>query len=142
MLPELERRRVALEKTMAKYKAKPFAWGKSDCATLLRSHLVAMGHRKVPKLPAYDSALGAKRALGELGFETMEQLLDSLLPRIAPAMMLPGDIAVTGGPEGSPLDAVVIGVGFKVYGFHEDGEDGAVVITPDPDRPLKGAWRG
>lgn len=136
---DLLRRQRALEKTMGKFRKRPFKWGSSDCASLLRSHLVAAGHRKVPKIPSYSTALGAKRAVEKMGFETMEALLDSLLPRIPEARMMPGDIALMGGPEGSPLDAVVISVGRKVFGYHEDGEEGAVVITPNE---LKGVWRG
>lgn len=135
----LVRRQRALLKTMNKFKERPFAWGENDCASLFRSHIVAMGHKKAPKIPKYDTALGAKRALKEMGFESMEELVDSLLPRIAPAQALPGDVVLMGGPEGEVLDAVVISVGGKVFGYHEDGEGGAVVITPNE---IKAAWRG
>lgn len=133
--PELIRRQEALAKTIAKYRGKPFEWGKTDCLTMVRSHLVAMGHRKLPKLPDYDDAIGAVRALKAAGFNDIEGLLDSLLPRIAWASMLAGDIALVPG-EG-PLDALHVSLGFKTMGFHEDHE-GTVVMRP---HQIKAAWR-
>lgn len=130
----LSDRIAALEKTLAKYRGKPFIWGVSDCGKLARSHLVNMGHRP-PRLRTYKSAIGAKTVIRELGFESLEALLDSMLPRIAPARMLPGDIALMEGD--GVLDAITISVGRKVFGWHQDG-DGAVIITP---HGLKGAWR-
>jgi hypothetical protein len=63
--------------------------------------------------------------------------LDSILPRIAPAAMLPGDIAAVKGTEG--LDALVIGAGLKVFGWHE-GAETPVFIVPTPGM-LDVAWR-
>lgn len=135
-VPDLIRRQRALDKTMKRYRDVPFEWGKSDCMTMFRSHMVAMGNRKIPKQPKYSTALGAKRALTEMGFETVEALLDSLLPRIPPASALPGDIILAPGSEG--LACLTICVGQKAFGWHED-ETGAVVMR---HRQTVGAWRG
>lgn len=110
------RRHRALEKTQAKYAGKPFAWGRNDCVRMARAHLVAMGHRKIPKIPPYSSGIGAKRALKAAGAESIEGLLDGLLPRIAPAMMRIGDIAVMQGDE--LFDAITICAGRKFIGWH------------------------
>lgn len=133
--PDLVRREQALGKTLAKYRRKPFVWGETDCVLMLRSHLVAMGHRKVPKVPEYGTALGAKKALKAAGFESVEAMLDSLLPRIAPAMALPGDVLALQGEEG--LDAIMISVGYKAAGWHETTDGMAIVIPLE----VKGAWR-
>jgi hypothetical protein len=133
--PDLLRRQAAIDKTVKKYRGRPFDWSTRDCVSMLRSHLVAMGHRKVPKLPKYSDARGALRALRDAGFEDVPALLDSLLPRIAPATALPGDIIVVQGSDS--LDAVHISLGFKAFGWHEDSEGAAVLI----DREIKGAWR-
>lgn len=109
------RRHRALEKTRAKYRGKPLDWRKADCVRMARTHLVAMGRKGLPKIPAYTSPAGAKRALKSLGFDTLEQLLDSLLPRIAPAMLLPGDLALVQGDE--HFDALMICVGHRLYGW-------------------------
>lgn len=135
-VPDLVRRQGALEKTMAKYKGKAFAWGRVDCSTLLRSHLVAMGHKRLPKPPDYSSAVGARKALKGMGFDDVGELLDSLVPRIPPAMALPGDIILMGGLDGLETVTVSVGGG-KVAGWHEDGA-GLVVIDPVK---IKGAWR-
>lgn len=134
--PDLVRRQKALSKTMAKYRGVPFEWGKADCVKMLRSHLVAMGHKKLPKQPDYSTAVGAKQALKEMGFDSVAALLDSLLPKIAGAYALPGDIVLMGGLYG--LDTVAISTGGgKVAGWHQDGT-GVVVVDPEE---IKGVWR-
>jgi hypothetical protein len=115
-------------KTKAKYDGKPLDWKAADCARMARSHLVAMGHRKLPKIPRYSSAAGAKRALKSLGFDSLEALFDSLLPRIAPAEMRQGDIAIMRGDK--HFDAVTICLGLSFYGWHGASErDEPVSIT-------------
>src|SRR5690606_24837107 len=67
-LPELERRRAAVEMTLARYRGKPFDWSRGiTCVHLARAHLRNMGH-KPPTVPRFRSALGAKRALKERGW--------------------------------------------------------------------------
>lgn len=133
-MSDMLRRNRALQKTADKYRGKPFVWGKNDCVKMARSHLVAMGH-KPPKMPSYRSATGAKAALKKAGYRTLESLFDALLLRIAPAAMLPGDIALMPGEP--PFDAVTICVGRKVMGWHGDAEE-TVMIVPDQ---IKAAWR-
>lgn len=135
MTSDLLRRQAGLEKTLAKYRDKPFEWGRFDCVAMLRSHLVAMGHKRVPKLPGYGSATAARRALKEAGFADVAALLDSLLPRIAPAFALPGDVLTVQGDAG--LDAVTISLGHKAFGWHEDAPGATTLIH----REVKGAWR-
>lgn len=133
-MSDLLRRQRALEKTLARYRRRRFAIGEADCVRMARSHLVAMGHRP-PALPRYRNLTGALRALNRMGFDSLEALFDSLLPKIPPAAMLPGDIALLQG-EG-PLDATVISVGHKVFGFHQDEETTALMIPHE----IKAAWR-
>jgi hypothetical protein len=134
-LPDLNRRHRALEKTLAKYRGRPRDWKTIDCVRMLRSHLVAMGHKKVPKLPRYSSALGAKRALKAAGFATIAEMIDSILPRIAPAMALPGDVLLVRGDEG--FDAVTLSLGHKAFGWHEEAEGAVVLVLHE----IEGAWR-
>ncbi|MGZ8286146.1 MAG: DUF6950 family protein [Allosphingosinicella sp.] len=132
----LLRRRAAIEAMRARYGNQRFDWAEADCWRMVRFHLRQLGHRP-PATPRYNTALGAKRALKAKGFDSMAEALDSLLPRIAPAAMLPGDIAAVEGTEG--LDALVIGVGHKVFGWHEEAET-PVFIIPRPG-VLTAAWR-
>jgi hypothetical protein len=131
----LAERVSATETVIARYRAKPFDWATTGtCIHLARMQMVAMGH-KAPSVPAFRSAIGAGKALKRAGFDSLERLLDSLLPRIAPASMLVGDLALMEGEP--PFDAIVIAAGHKVFGFHEEVEGLAVIADPI----FKGAWR-
>ena len=131
------KRHEALAKTIETYRNKPFVWGKSDCMKLARTHVRNMGHRP-PASPPYSSIVGARTALKKTGFDTLEGLLDSLLPRITPAAMLPGDIGLIEHPE-SPFDSVVISLGRKVFCWHEDAETPVMLSIGAGD--IKAAWR-
>lgn len=135
---ELERRRVATEKTLKRYRNKVFDWSRGiTCVHLARYHLRAMGHRP-ETLPRIRSALAAKRALKARGWESVEQMLDSMLPRIVPAQMMLGDLATVPGEGG--MDAVVVCAGpHKVFGWRADKPDLALLdISLDE---LSAAWR-
>lgn len=127
-MSDLVRRQLALEKTLRKYEGRPFDWKAADCIRMARSQLVAMGHKRLPRLPHYSSALGAQRALKSTGHESVEALLAAILPRITPAAMLPGDFAVLRGEE--PFGAgVTICTGRMLFGWHQD-EKGAGHMVP------------
>lgn len=113
---ELERRRVALEATLAKYRTRPLDYIHADCVRMIRFHLLQMGH-KPPALPRYRSAVGALRAVTKAG--GLIAAFDAILPRIPHSRMLPGDIAVI---EGDGMDCGVICLGHKVFGWHEAAE--------------------
>lgn len=135
----MEKRRRALEKVRARFEGKPFAWGRNDCLILARAMLAAMGHVGLPKVPRYRTALGAKKALKSLGADTVPELLDTLLPRIVPAQMLPGDLALVESEEEGFGGTVMIGLGWKLWGWHPDA-DAFAVVDPAPDA-IQAAWR-
>ncbi|KQN93847.1 hypothetical protein ASE95_02775 [Sphingomonas sp. Leaf231] len=137
---DLEQRRVRTERVVARFRDRPFSWtGRRTCLHLARAQMVALGH-KPPKMPDLRSALGAKRALAATGHAGIMDLLDSLLPRIAPAGMLIGDLALMEGDDA--FDAVVIAAGGKVLGYHgDDLARGLVAIEPVVTQPYKAAWR-
>lgn len=129
---ELLRRQQALERTLAKYRNRPIDFKTVDCVRAARFHLLQLGH-KPPPMPRYQSLIGARRAADKVG--GLEALLDSLLPRIAPAAMWLGDIALLEG-EGA-LDAVYFNLGGKLAGWHETAEHMVNVTALS----VKGAWR-
>lgn len=135
---EMERRRAATEKTLLRYRNKVFDWRKGiTCVHLARAHLRNMGHKPVT-IPRIRSALAAKKALKERGWEDTEDMLDSILPRIAPAQMLLGDLASFPGDDG--LQAIMIcAAPRKVFGWREDAP-ALVVLDVEPDE-MSGAWR-
>ena len=141
MMPDLIRRKLATEKTMAKFRARAFDWkAGATCVHLARFHLRAMGHA-VEKLPRIRGPIGAARALKERGWADVAAMLDAQagLTRIAPAQMLLGDVAVLPADEG--FDAVVICVGrHKLLGWHQDYPQGLTEMEASLDA-LKGVWR-
>ncbi|KMS59134.1 hypothetical protein V474_07670 [Novosphingobium barchaimii LL02] len=125
----LERRHAAIEATMAKYRDKPFAWGKVDCARVAAFHLKQLGYKiAISKAGSYSSMLGATRALQRLGYASLADMADGLgLAQIAPSRMLLGDIAEIEG-EGPGAIGLYAGNG-NLFCFHED-HPGLVTFMP------------
>jgi hypothetical protein len=129
--PDLLRRNEATNATFAKFRRKKFDWSKAvTCGHLARFHAKQMGH-KVPPMPAFRSAVGARKALATMGFASMGELLASMFPTIAPAEMLLGDMAVI--PSGDGFDAVFVCSGRWLFGWMGD-EDGMTLLD------LTNAW--
>lgn len=137
-LPEMEKRRVATEATLTRYRNKAFDWASGvTCVHLARFQLRNMGHRP-PSLPRFRSALAAKRAMKERKWASVSEMLDSMLPRIPPAAMLLGDLAVLEGDAG--FDSIMVCAGpQRVFGWREDVE-GLVVLGIGMNE-ISGAWR-
>jgi hypothetical protein len=138
-LPELERRRVATQATLDKFKGQSFDWSEGrHCVKLAHFHLRQMG-RKPPTLPRIRSALAAKKEMKARGWSSVSEMLDTMLVRIPPAMMLLGDIAVTPGDQG--FESVVINLGGRDFlGWLPDGSEVAAMTNCGMD-DLTGAWR-
>ena len=137
-LPELERRRVATEKTKAKYRNRAFDWKYNrHCIALAAFQARRMGHRP-PPLPRIRSMVGAKKALKARKCDSVIALLDRLFVRIAPAEMRLGDLCAVPGEGG--MDAVFVNVGpRKAMGWREDAPV-LVVLDLDPAE-ITAAWR-
>ena len=127
----LERRHAAIEATMARYRDRPFEWGKVDCAKVAAFHLKKLGHKiLISKAGSYSSALGAARALKRLGYTNLSEMAEGVgLTPIPYSRMLLGDIAEVEG-EG-PLGAIGLYAGNgNIFAFHED-HPGLVTIAPN-----------
>lgn len=135
--PELIRRHEAVDKVARKYRGRPCDFREADCVRMVRTLLVAMGHRGLPQLPRYSTAAGAARALKKAGFDNIEALFDSLLVRIPPATMRDGDIVVA--PSADGLGSAFIKVGHKIMGWREDAAE-CVMIVPNPELSMP-AWK-
>ena len=134
-MSEQVRRLEATERTLTKYRDKSFDWkANATCLHLARFHLRNMGH-KPPPLPRVKSAIGARRALIANGWDDVDDMLDTLLPRIPYARAMLGDLGVAQGDEG--FGSIVICGGAKWFGWHETGGG----IKPLIISELKGAWR-
>lgn len=132
---EMLRRQKATEATLAKYRDKPFSWRDGNtCLHMLRFHLRQMGH-KPETLPRIRSAIGARRALDQRGWTDVGDLLDTILPRIAPSAMLLGDVAMFRSADS--FGAITVSLGGKVMGW-SDAYDGMTALEPIE---IAGAWR-
>lgn len=134
-MSEMLRRQEATGKTLAKYRDRAFSWKDGHtCLHMLRFHLRQMGH-KPEALPRIRSAIGARRALDQRGWNDVGDMLDSLLPRIPHASMLLGDVAMFTSADG--FGAITISLGGKVLGWHDDAA-GMTALEP---LEIAGAWR-
>ncbi len=136
-MTELELRKWACDQTLAEFMDKPFDWKGSTCIHLLHYHAERMGH-DIPKVPAFKTAIGAKRALTKMGNKDLPALLDSMLERVPPAMMRVGDVMALPGDAGFH-SIVVRGATSKFIGWHEDAP-GVTIIDADMNAAV-GAWR-
>jgi hypothetical protein len=136
---DLVSRQAAVTATMAKFAKVQWGWERNaTCAHMARFHLERCG-RRTEALPRMRSALTARRVLNQRGWADVAGWIDSMgLERIAPAMMLPGDIASLPTEDG--LGSIVIACGHhKVIGWRED-QPGLVVVDV-PLSALEKAWR-
>lgn len=92
-------------------KAKPFAWYDHDCGPGLAGRLVKAQTGVDLSgfvVGRYQDAASAARLIRDLGFDTLGQLVASMLPVIHPSEARVGDIAAidVGGPIGHALGVV------------------------------------
>lgn len=135
---EMQKRVAAVTATQSRFYDKPFDWSKqATCIHLLRFHAAQMGH-KVPIVPRFRSAVGAKKALLSTGWQTLPALLDSMFDRIPPAFMRVGDVLAMPGDE--DWHGLVLKVDKqKFLGWHEDAA-GCTIMEVDISA-AEGAWR-
>lgn len=100
------------------FRVKQFAWEtRGNCIHLAKAQAKALGVR-TPTVPRFRTYAGAVKALKATGHVSLENLLDSLFPRIPSSRMIVGDIAML--PGLAPFNALVIAAGGqKVIGWHE-----------------------
>ena len=135
MMPDLIRRQIAADKTMNKYRHKKFDWQtRSTCIHMAWFHMRAMGHT-LPKLPEMRSLLAAHRGLARRGWDNVGDMMATLMPEIPHASMLLGDIAMLRSADS--IGALVVNVGGKVIGWHDDAR-AMVVMEP---LEIERAWR-
>ncbi|HMO74096.1 MAG TPA: hypothetical protein PKD48_02000 [Sphingopyxis sp.] len=114
----LAHRAAATQATWDKYRGRTFDWKGATCIHVLRFHLRSMGH-KPPRLPAFQSPIGARRALANRGWGGLSDLSRGIgLMEIGTAEMIVGDVAILPGNEG--FDALTICAGNKFMGFQEE----------------------
>ena len=86
-------RQQAAQATIDRFQGRPLALGKDDCVRMTVFCLKKLGVKfSLLKIGPYKTEIGAAKVLKDLGFAGITEAVDALgLPRIAPAMCLPGD---------------------------------------------------
>lgn len=141
-MSELDRRRIAVEATMARFAGIPHAYGSCDCVKVGVFHLRQMGFHEnlgLHKAGTYRTLLGAKRALRRAGHSSIAAAIDGLgVPRVAPAAAWLGDFLLSPGTDGLEALMIVAGAG-TMLAFHEDVECLSVIDIARWDGLI--AWR-
>lgn len=135
-------RQAATEKTLARFRGKPFSWAGANCVRLARVQAVNMGH-KLPPIPQFRSALGAKRALASRGADSVTALLDQHFARLpGPAHAWLGDLVVGPADPAHGLEAIGIADGQgNIWGWSEQNGHAELVPMLFANAALTGAWR-
>lgn len=126
-VPEMERRRRAVQATAEKFGGVPFAWGSHDCAAMVSFHLAKAGHPLGDHKAAgsYSTAIGAQRAIKRIGFDNLSDLLDARFPRIPAAFARLGDLVAFEADH--PVGAIGIHLGnASVMVYSEEDETGPI----------------
>lgn len=108
----------------------PFDWKSNDCVRFARGAVQAQTGRKLALPARWSTAAGAARALARLG--GLEKAVDAVLPRIAPALAMRGDIA--GVPDETFGIRLMVIEGDLLAGPGENG------IRREPRRAMIMAW--
>lgn len=131
-MTSLIRRVAAAQATVDRFSGKPLAYGKDDCVRMSAFCLRKLGVKaSLLKAGTYKSELGAARVLKKMGHATLSDAVDALgLPRIAPAMCLPGDLMAlpSDDPDRFSL-SVAVGNG-RVLAFWSGAGGVCTVVQP------------
>jgi hypothetical protein len=132
-------RREAVEATIQRFGGKPMKWGRVDCAQIAAHNLRQLGIKtSLMKGQRYASEHAALKALRDEGFTGLAEAVDAMLPRIAPAMAIQGDLIgmATDGDVWDVALCVAVGNG-RVLGIKEGV---VMILQPDLTKALT-AWR-
>jgi hypothetical protein len=144
---ELIRRARAAQATLDAWERRGWRLGTADCVRMIASHLRRLGyHVRLPPAGAYRTVRAAEDALDRRGFRRVTDALDALgMIRIPPAAALAADIIELPSDDADPrlvsdrLPTLAIALGNgRVFGWHDDAPQGAVVMQP---LQMVAAWR-
>lgn len=134
MPPRIPNWDLALLEWAERQLGRPFAWGTTDCTTLLHDGLAVMyGGPVGPEIPAYDTLAGATRVLKQLG-GAVPQLLQMGAERVGPGFARSGDVVVIPAAEGEITDVAALVVRARTLTV-APGETVEWGPIPAPDAP-------
>ncbi|AYV14321.1 hypothetical protein L2728_11270 [Shewanella chilikensis] len=112
---------MTLAEFVSQHRATPFLWGKHDCCLLAANWLKANGRGDLAASfrGTYSSELGAMRAIRRAGFDSLSELLISLLGQPTPPLSLTrGAVVLLDTPMG---DVVGIYQGSDCFALATEG---------------------
>ncbi len=138
----LAERQAATTRTLERFGGKAFSWAGANCIRLARTQAANMGHR-LPPVPRFRSALGAKRALAARGAESVTALLDQHFARLpGPAYAWLGDLIALPGDPALGIDAIGIADGQgNVWCWSEQNDLRALTALLTINADAIAAWR-
>lgn len=138
----LDERARRTERTIERYRKKPFSWTGANCIRLAAAQARAMGH-KVPPVPLFRSVEGARRALAAEGFDSVTALLDAHFDRLpSPAFAWVGDLCAGPASDEHGLEAIGISDGQgNLFGWHAANGFTELAVIKFAAADLTAAWR-
>lgn len=138
----------AAQATWQKFKGQEFNWRGASCTHALAFHLKQLGY-VCEKVPAMRSQEDARVQLKRRGWDSCAAMLDAqrrpdgtALPRIAPALMWPGDVAVRhSADEGLQGVLICISQGQMMGWFDNPEANGKCCIMNMSFDQLASGWR-
>lgn len=135
-------RQAATEKTLARFRGKPFSWSGANCIRLARTQAANMGH-KLPPVPLFRSLRGAKRALAARGTDNVTALLDQHFNRLpGAAFAWLGDLVALPGDPAIGIDAIGIADGQgNVWCWTQQNDERELAALLMVNAETLAAWR-
>lgn len=138
---KLQTRQTYTQNTVNKFLNKPYKWGTTDCAHLAASHVSQTGKpTPLDEARSYKTAKGALRSIRELGFDSLEDLMDKTYQRIAPAMALAGDIVALPAEDGWIALGIYLGEQ-RLLAFVDRSDGQGACCYIGPVQVATHAWR-
>lgn len=123
---------VALAATIEHHAQTPFAWGQSDCLTMVADVATTLtGTDPMDQFRGrYSSGAGAARVLKAAGFASITEALSAQFEEAPPAMARRGDCGVVETVvRGKTVLAAVVVTGAEVVGKSPPGKAGGTGLT-------------
>lgn len=127
---------AALTRWAGEQVGRPFAWGETDCASLVRGALAAMYGEDLVDLPPWTSARAAARALAAVGSvpAALAQLGAEEIPR---AFLTQGDLAYEPRvPAGELAGSLFVAVAGRLLSSRLDGIVELIALSALPATAL------
>lgn len=135
---------VRLAEVLDQHAEAPFAWGTSDCLTLVGDVVQALtGSDPMASFRgSYATAAEARRLLGGEGYANVDEALAAQFEEVAPAMARRGDIGVVETRVGKRVvPGSVIVTGVNVTGKSPPARGARIGLTTLPRERLVKAYR-